>query len=254
MSREPRRYFDFNDEDRELSEKYFAHDSDQWANVHSVRVLIAELVNRLPGPYINREILAERLLTIVLRDNHDYELISTQVKEGQALDALTTLCNVATVVKSTQNDIRTILDDADRQHSGHSLREQSDEILKWIDTHPYPFDKTCILTQGKNAWFQQNMPAILQYLKETSQCSNICPQRNVWPPAEENTSEGTNEELEDAREASLNTVKDFATLSTAKVALKNAILAYHHNISTKTLRNYLQGHLPKISRSASSSS
>jgi len=254
MAKPPKRHFDWNEEERQLSEAFFQHDSDAWAYRASVRVLIQELLSKLPEENLNREKIAERLLQLVLRDNHYYDEIAKEIDADTALHRVVVAHNVSQVSESTRKDIRAILEDSSIQHSGWSLREQSDEILKWIDTYPYPFEKdpSTPYTKPQSDWLQKYMPAILVYLKGSSLCSLVCMARTAWPPAQVETPTSQDR---DESDSSFDSIDQFFHLATAPVGLKNAILAYYHGISVKTLSNkYLQNQLPKSIRQPRSSS
>lgn len=253
MARPPRLHFDWDEEDRQLSERFFEHDSDLWAHRESVRVLIQELLSKLPEENLKRDKVAERLLQLVLRDNYHYDEIAKGINGDTVLNRISMAYGVSKVTESTRQNIRSILDDSSIQHSGWSLREQSDKVLNWINSYPYPFEKdpSSPFTKPQVDWFQKHMPSILEYLKDSSFCSLGCMARTIWPPVQIAL---PSKKQRGKSESTIESLISFSHLATAPVGLKDAILAYHHNISVKTLRNYLQGHLPKTSRSASSSS
>lgn len=254
MAKPPKRYYDLNPDDLQFAEILFSHDNDAWAHTVSVRVLIRALLDNFSGEYINREALTDRLLKLVLRDNAFYKDIATSAKDGAGIAQLSAVFNIVGVAKSTRQDIQTILEDSSRQHSRVSITEHSDEILKLLDSHPYPFGKSpsSLLKKQQNDWLKGYMPKILGHLKGDSLCPVVCPARTTWPPIQSKT---PTRRKGGQSESTIESLEDFSCLATAAAGLKNAILAYYHGISVKTLNNnYLQNRLPKIARKGPHSS
>lgn len=226
MAKRPKRFYDDDGSDPELSEFLRTREEEvsaflQWPHVptDAVRSVIRTLLQHIRHDGLNRQVAEAEMMGGLLRLNRFVlQLESVRPKKADDLDFLK-----RSFQKFGPRSVPRILDDCCR-HSKTRMRAESDEVLQSLDGALFKKSSAQL-----RRWIDSNLPTILSSLKKNQKCFTKCPGRTEWPPR-----------CPDDRDRICT-----PEAGNGPAAMKDAILAYYHDLEPLTVRHYLEGRMLK---------